>query len=1099
MRPILACVCLSSLVGVAVLLAADPEPAAVPEPRSRDVFPEDVAGNDDVERIIHSFEGRGAVGDDSRPTSAEEAVTQFVTADDLQIELVAAEPAVEQPLDLHFDDRGRMWVVQYRQYPFPAGLKVIRYDQYLRAVFDKVPQPPPNHTPGADKITVFEDTDGDGKYDTSKDVITGLNIATSVCTGHGGIWVLNPPYLLFYPDANRDDVPDADPEVRLSGFGLEDTHSVANNLRWGPDGWLYGANGSTTTGNVSSDVTRNVRFQGQCIWRYHPDSRVFEIYAEGGGNTFSTEIDAAGRVFSGTNAGNTRGMYYPQGSYGEKGWGKHGPLTNPFAFGYFRHMRHEGDQDRFPQTFVIYEGGLLPARYNRTIIAANALHNRVWASELFDDGSTYRTKDLPPIVTTPDRWFRPVDVEVGPDGAVYIADWYDTRLTHVDPRDNWHKTSGRIYRLSGREADGTQPQPALPPRAKSPVAFDLDACSSDGLIGLFQHPNKWLRQTAARVLGERLIQSRDAESITALAAQAESGSLEALWALHWCGAAGEEQLRGLLANKSPDIRRWAVRLLGDQRAVDVATAAPLVELAAREQYVQVRSQLASSARRFSAAVGVPILSALAAREEDAADPHLPLLIWWGLEGHSGAEPMAGPQLGVALTEPDAVAPRDVVLRQFEDEIFWQHALVRQSIAPRLMQRWGLEAVTTDHAASAAGCYDACARLLTLAPTDELRGGLIAGFLEAYEGRAVAGLPETLATAIGDYQSRLGESDVALALRLGQADAIPAALAVVADDNAAAPLRLSYIALLGSSKSPTVVAPLLALIDRPAPAIKRAAMEALLSFDDPQIGATICNRYHSSIPDEHGLRSTAQRVLAARAVWTRQFLQEIEEFRIKPATVPLDVVQQMRLHPDSDIQSLLDKHWGRTRATSEEKQSQIARVRALLASGGRQPAGETLPITSSASAEPLAGRELFRKHCGVCHTLFDEGGQTGPKLTGYERDNLDFMLTAIIDPSAAIREEFTQFQVVTHDGLVLNGLLDDQTPTTLTLRGANNQSTVLNRDDVEILQAVETSLMPDALLDKLTDAEVRQLFAYITRRTPLAGAAAVEVSTVPSVE
>ena len=296
----------------------------------------------------------------------------FQTTDGLKVDLVMEEPQVRQPLYMSFDDRGRMWVVQYLQYPFPEGLKVVKYDQYLRAVFDKVPAAPPNHVHGADRITVYEDTDADGKYDTSKDVITGLNITSAVLQGHGGIWVLNPPYLLFYPDANRDDIPDGDPVVHLSGFGLEDTHSVANSLAWGPDGWLYGANGSTTTANVSSEVSKNVKFMGQCIWRYHPDTKVFEIYAEGGGNTFSLEIDEAGRVFSGTNGGGTRGMYYPQGSYGIKGWAKHGPLTNPYAFGWFEHMRHEGDGDRFPQTFVIYEGGLLPEKFNRTVISANA-------------------------------------------------------------------------------------------------------------------------------------------------------------------------------------------------------------------------------------------------------------------------------------------------------------------------------------------------------------------------------------------------------------------------------------------------------------------------------------------------------------------------------------------------------------------------------------------------------------------------------------------------------------------------------------------------------------------------------------------------------
>ncbi|MCA9054692.1 MAG: c-type cytochrome, partial [Planctomycetaceae bacterium] len=276
--------------------------------------------------------------------------------------------------------------------------------------------------------------------------------------------------------------------------------------------------------------------------------------------------------------------------------------------------------------------------------------------------------------------------------------------------------------------------------------------------------------------------------------------------------------------------------------------------------------------------------------------------------------------------------------------------------------------------------------------------------------------------------------------------------------------------------PEVVNPLLGLLSSGSPAIKRAAMLALINYDDPKVGQTICSRYQSSLPAEHDLRSTAQRVLASRAVWTKQFLLEIAEFRIKPATVPLDIVQQMRLHNDPEIQAALDKFWGRTRATPEEKLQQISRVRSLLAS---MSAGE-----SSSTPDPVAGRELFRKNCATCHTLFDEGGQTGPKLTGYERDNLDFMIPSIVDPSAAIREEFTQFQVLTHDGLVLNGLLDDQTPTTITLRGANNQTTLLNRDDVETLKAVEVSLMPEGVLEKMSDGDVLNLFAYITRRTPL---------------
>ena len=400
----------------------------------------------EIAELVKNFSGRGALGDKSpRPTPAE-SLAACKVGDGLALDLVATEPMVRQPLNIHFDERGRLWVVQYLQYPFPAGMKVLRYDEYLRAVFDRTSPPPPNHFKGADRITILESTKGDGVFDKAHDFLSDLNIARSVVTGRGGVWVLNPPHLLFYPDKNRDDIPDvmengvAVPEVRLSGFGLEDTHSGANSLAWGPDGWLYGAHGSTCTADV-----QGVKFLGQAIWRYHPVTRAFEIFAEGGGNTYSLEFDREGRIFSGTN-GNQRGLHYPQGGAFVKNWGKHGPLMNPYSFGFFEHMAHKGDTRRFSQSMAIYEGGAIPPLEGR-FIASMALTSRVLGTALYRDTSTFRTEDGPPILESSNNWFRPVDTKVGPDGAIYIADWCDSRLSHLDPRDTWDKESGRIWRL----------------------------------------------------------------------------------------------------------------------------------------------------------------------------------------------------------------------------------------------------------------------------------------------------------------------------------------------------------------------------------------------------------------------------------------------------------------------------------------------------------------------------------------------------------------------------------------------------------------------------------------------------------------------------
>ena len=177
----------------------------------------------------------------------EEAVKRMTVADGFEVDLVAAEPLVRQPVAIDFDDRGRLWVLQYLQYPNPAGLKRVKVDRYSRTTYDRVPKPPPYGPNGADRLTILTDTDGDGRVDTSKDFVSDLNIATGFAFGYSGVFVLQTPYLLFYPDRNRDDIPDGDPEVLLKGFGMDDTSSLANSLVWGPDGWLYGTQGTNIT------------------------------------------------------------------------------------------------------------------------------------------------------------------------------------------------------------------------------------------------------------------------------------------------------------------------------------------------------------------------------------------------------------------------------------------------------------------------------------------------------------------------------------------------------------------------------------------------------------------------------------------------------------------------------------------------------------------------------------------------------------------------------------------------------------------------------------------------------------------------------------
>ena len=378
--------------------------------------------------------------------SPEEERKQFKVADGLEIKLVAAEPQVAQPLSISFDDRGRMWVLQYRQYPHPVGLKPVAVDQYLRTKYDRLPEPPPGGPKGKDQISIYEDTNGDGRADVVTDFLTDLNLASGMALGYGGVFVTQPPYLLFYADRDGDDHPDGPPKVLLTGFGMEDAHAFANSLTWGPDGWLYGAQGSTVTADI-----RGIGFQ-QGIWRYHPRWDRFELFSEGGGNTWGVEFDRFGNLFP---AGNTAEPleHHVQGAYLVKGFGKHGPLHNPHTYGYFQPVLHHGYiGDSLSGGAIIYQGGAFPARFNDACICPHTRHSACRWATIETRGSTFATRAAGDFVTSTDIWFRPVDMTVGPDGAVYIADWYDYNISHSSPknRSQWYEPSRLDGVVSGR-------------------------------------------------------------------------------------------------------------------------------------------------------------------------------------------------------------------------------------------------------------------------------------------------------------------------------------------------------------------------------------------------------------------------------------------------------------------------------------------------------------------------------------------------------------------------------------------------------------------------------------------------------------------------
>jgi putative membrane-bound dehydrogenase-like protein len=958
--------------------------------------------------------------------SPEEALKRMKVANGFRVSLVAAEPLVRQPVTMCFDDRGRLWVIQYLQYPNPAGLKPIKVDQYLRTTYDRVPEPPPRGPRGADRITILEDPDKHGRFRKSKDFVTGLNLASGMCLGHGGVFVAQPPYLLFYPDRDGDDVPDGDPEVLLTGFGMEDAHAFANSLQWGPDGWLYGAHGSTSYANI-----RGYHF-AQGIWRYHPRTKEFEQFAEGGGNTWGLDFDRHGNVIAGTNWGGHAMLHQVQGGYYVKGFAKHGPLSNPHAYGYFEHVPYKGFRGGHVTCGgIVYEGGAFPDKYRHQYIACNLLSNTLYWHTLEPSRSSFVSRFGGELLVANDTWFRPVDCETGPDGAVYVADWYDKRATHLDPRDNWDRSNGRIYRI---EAVGKKGGPTL--------SRPLSRLSSAALVDLLDHPNNWYSREARRVLAERRDRTVLPRLRQMIADSQGQLALEALWALYVSGGFDDTLARQLLHHPNDDVRTWTVRFLGDAKKVSAEVGKALVQRARTDASPVVRSQLACSARRLPAQDGLPIVRELLRRDEDADDPHIPLLLWWAVEGWAASD---GARIVGLLDQAEA----------------WRRPLARRALVERLARRFMAD--RHDRA------FDLCAELLRRAPGPTETRLLLTGMDKALEKGPLAHVPRLLAGPLADLW-QTGPRDALLirfALRLGSPEAYQYALRRAADPAVAEGERAGLVEVLGQLARHDALPLLLTLLaESKTDGLRRAALTALQCFPGPEAGQAVLDLY-PKLPA--GLRGQARALLLSRPASALELLRAVDQKHLAAADIPTDQLRPLLQQKSAEVRRLIEKHWGKLGAASAgEKLSRISYFNYALARG---------------TGDRLKGQALFAQHCGTCHTLFGQGTQIGPDLTGADRKNRDFLLTNIVDPSAVQRLEYANQVVVTTDGRSLTGVVADAGPEAITLVDAKNVRTRLPRAEIEEITPSPVSLMPEGILDPLDDQQLRDLFSYLQADAP----------------
>ncbi len=573
--------------------------------------------------------------------SPEDAAKEASVPNGFSLKLFAGEPDVRQPIAFTIDDRGRLWVAEAYTYPrrAPEGQ-------------------------GKDRILIFEDTDGDGKFDKRTVFIEGLNLVSGMQVGFGGVWIGAAPYFMFIPDANGDDKPDGPPQILLDGWAYQDTHETLNTFTWGPDGWLYGCHGVFTQSNVgvpgAPDSERTRLNAG--VWRYHPIKKKFELFSEGTSNPWGIDFDAQGQCW-------IEACVIPhlfqmiQGGRYERQAGQH---FNPNIYEDIKtvadHLHYAGNKGPHAANgrsdaaggghahagMMVYLGASFPEKYTGALIMNNIHGQRLNMDVPERQGSGFVGHHAPDFVNFNDSWSQILNMLYDQDGSVYMIDWYDKNQCHHNNVEGHDRSNGRIFKLVYQDQKFTP--------------IDLKKKSSLELVQLLGEKNDFYARHACRILEERGADPSLYEPLRQMIKNAASDSLQlrALWALHVTGGLDEPSALAFLKNQHEYVRAWTIQLIREDHPPSDAALEQFAKMAADDPSPVVRLYLASAMQRTPPAKRWTVVSNLFKHGEDANDHNLPVLYWCAAEASIAADPARGVKL---LTQTQIPKLRQFIARR----------------------------------------------------------------------------------------------------------------------------------------------------------------------------------------------------------------------------------------------------------------------------------------------------------------------------------------------------------------------------------------------------------------------------------------------------
>ncbi|HEY1083238.1 MAG TPA: PVC-type heme-binding CxxCH protein, partial [Prosthecobacter sp.] len=1029
--------------------------------------------------------GLVAQADYPKGQSAQEALKNLQLPGGFKAELIAAEPDVVQPIAMCWDERGRLWVIEGNSYPKPRE-------------------------PGAgqDRILIFEDKDGDGIFETRKVFAEGISLASGIEIGFGGVWVGAAPYLMFIPDADRNDVPDESyaplkdyPNVPglkftayalLDGWGSQDTHETLNSFIWGPDGWMYGCHGVFThskVGRVGAPEGQRIPLNA-AVWRYHPVRHVFEVFAHGTSNPWGLDYDQNGEFFvtacviphlyhivPGARYFRQAGQHFNPYTYDDiKTIANHSHFAGSIWSNAHWGARKEGGAvaDDTNQAggghahcgLAIYQSNQFPVEYRNQLFFGNLHGHRLVTNYLDPKGSTYIGRHGSDFMRANDMNFIPVTQKVGPDGSLYVSDWSDKQVCHRGSNaiEMWDRSNGRIYRISygergagtpartekngGEAAKGNEADKSVRAPLFPRAPFDLSKESDESLAKqAAQTENEWFSRMARRVLTERASAKQISKAEELIRDLEKPRSVADELRALWLTAAlfPDQPFQKIdAADAGEHVRAWQVRLASQNQS----QITPVAKTANPYEGATLELMLDPGFLESASKDRSPVVR----RELASALQRLP---------ESQRSGTAAALLQHAEDKDDPYIPlliwygiEPVVGADAKAGLELAKASKMPKVTEFIYRRLGAESAgRTALLGIAAESTDAAQREMLLRTVVE----------SARAGSKVA-LPDNWAA----LQAKLGSSPLISELEafMGIETRIAQYREVLASQTSLAQREAALRILLQVRDAQTAEI-LHTLIQKEDPALTRRAVQALATLPHPGTPVLLIQQFDRFNP---ATKNDAISTLATNPAGAKALLTAVKDKKIPNSLLSPFLARQMDTLKDDAVKALIKEVWGDLNAPKADLEQRKVKFRT------------TLSAAALAQADAAKGKMIFSATCGTCHRLFGEGQNVGPDLTGSNRGNLDYLLDNVLDPNAVIGKDYQLNIFELNDGRIASGVIKEETAASYRVALPGGIEQVVTKAEIKKRTLSPMSTMPEGLFDALPAASLLDLVKYLQSGT-----------------